>query len=549
MPSASSKSSRLQFSCKIAHTDIASMEYTLCQSPPKSRGLPRPGRYKISQTHISRKTDQSPFPARVMLLSTRPLYPFSELFFPPASDPFFFSQMLFPRDLRARGAPRVGTSGDNDSIIAAVDLVGGRFLTVSLRASARSFISSLLRFFLPGLAFGFSTGSSALSGSKTLTGNTSFSCSCDPASALARLPVDLLPLVLTFSAEPVLRSTSTGRTGAAGAPDPVRLPRPAGTEDGPFRNLRTGGALSTGCEVLALTGLEHPGPRSPPTVVSVGAMLPLILVRILISGLVFNVEDVRTGIGLRGSAAPTEEGGASALLDAALAGDGLTLIEAAWAVLLALLGPLVEGVPEPDCPSGFAFFVSKTKGTILLFMGDGLMFSWLSNGIVSHAMAFLFFSDIETGESLALLLADDDAPSCDADDVEADDDGPGRFMSSHTEKPQSCGSAFSIRCRFSRSSSSVMVDVAASSSSTSRRCFFFPLRSFPSTRTFFATSSPVAVRAPSTTASVPAGGQGDSLPVDVLARAFVFPLSSCGSSVSMNGEAEAAAFGGSGGEG
>ena len=311
----------------------------------------------------SRKKDnQSPFPARVMLLNTRPLYPFSAPFFPLVPGPVFFSPILLPRDRRVRApAPRVGTSGDEDCIVPAVDRVGGRFLTVSFWASEESFISSLLRFFLPAFAFRFSTLSSALSGAITLAGKTSFSCSCAVDSVLVRLPTDLLLLVLTFSADPVLRRINTGRAGTVFVLA-VTLPRPAGTEDVPLRNLSTGSVLSTGWDILVLTGLRHSGPRRPPTVVSVGAMLPRILVRMLISDLIFVAEDVRTGKGLRGTETSTT-------------GDALALVDAALAVLLALLGPLVDGLAEPDGPPSLAFFDSKMNGVIPFSIDGGLIFS------------------------------------------------------------------------------------------------------------------------------------------------------------------------------
>jgi hypothetical protein len=370
----------------------------------------------------------------------------------------------------------------------------------------------------------------------TLMGKTSFSCSC--VDSAVRPPGELMLVVLTFSADPVLRNTSTGRTGAAVA-GAGAWPRKDGTDDGPLRSFSTGAALSTGCELwpeaVALTGLKPSGPRRPPTVVLIGAMLPLIVVRMLISFLVLVVDAGLIGGGTRPLATPIAAVDENVLLDAALD------------VLLALLAPLAEDVPEPDGASGLPFFVSKINGTIL-FSGGGLTFSWLSNGIVNHAMAFLFFSDMDDGESVVLLLADD-VPSCDADDGERRDDGPGRFRSSHTENPQSWGSAFSIRCRFSRSSSSV--NDGAGKSSKSIRCFPFPLLFFPSSLTFFATSSPESIRIePSTTASVIGSGHGDSLPVDVLARGFVLVPTLPDSSLSTKGDAGMTeAFGGSGGEG
>jgi hypothetical protein len=169
---------------------------------------------------------------------------------------------------------------------------------------------------------------------------------------------------LTFSADPVLRNTSTGRTGAAVA-GPIVLPRKDGTDDGPLRSFSTGAALSTGCElwpeVVALKGLKPSGPRRPPTVVLIGAMLPLIVVRMLISFLVLVID-----AGLIG-------GGTGPLVTIA-AVDACVLLDPAFDVLLALLVPLAEDVPEPDGASDLVFFASKMNGTIL-FSGTGLTFS------------------------------------------------------------------------------------------------------------------------------------------------------------------------------
>lgn len=129
---------------------------------------------------------------------------------------------------------------------------------------------------------------------------------------------------------------------------------------------------------------------------------------------------------------------------------------------------------------------------------------------------------VDEGESSSILLFDDD-DRWDEDD-ELDEDGPAPFMSSHTVKPQLCGSMFSILCRATSPAVSTVLIEPADTSGSSLRFPFATVLNAPSSRTFFdTTSSPFLLGADSAmTAPVTGDGTGDSLPVEVLARGLLY---------------------------